>query len=67
VGVPQFILFFVMLDIFSYNLWQVHVFPMWLFLLVVLGLASVALVVVFAYLISRARQLARAGEPKKDK
>ena len=67
IGVPQFILFFVMLDIFSYNLYQIHVFPTWLFLLVVLGLATIALVVVFFYLISRARQLAKAESEQANK
>ena len=67
IGVPQFILFFVTLDIFSYNLYQIHVFPMWLFLIVVLGLATIALVVTFFYLISRARQMAKAESEQANK
>src|ERR1035437_5324952 len=67
IGVPQFILFFVMLDIFSYNLYQFHVFPTWLFLIVVLGLATIALIVVFFYLISSARQLAKVEAEQANK
>ena len=56
VALPQLLLFFAMLDIFSYNSWQRHIMPMWLFLLIILGLATMALVVLLALAFSRARR-----------
>jgi hypothetical protein len=45
-----------MLDIFVYNAYQTHILPMWLFLLVVLGLATIALVVFGIFILLRARR-----------
>ena len=55
-ALPQLIVFFAMLDIFIYNKYQIHLMPMWLFLLIVLGLATIALVVFLAFIVLRARQ-----------
>ena len=56
IALPQFIVFFAMLDIFSYNSYQVHLMPMWIFLLIILGLVTIALVVFPVFIITRARQ-----------
>jgi len=55
-ALPQLIVFFAMLDIFSYNSYQIHLMPMWIFLLIVLGLATIALVVFLAFIVSRKMQ-----------
>ena len=54
-ALPQLLVGFVMFDIFSYNLNQKHLMPMWVFLLIILGLATIALglFIVFIYLKSR--------------
>ncbi len=56
VALPQLILSFAMLDILSYNSYQTHILPMWIFLLIVLGLATVALAVLGVFFIFRARR-----------
>ncbi len=55
-GLPQAILLFVMLDIFSYNSYRVHLMPTWLVLVIAMVLATVAMVALFFLVISRARQ-----------
>jgi uncharacterized membrane protein len=55
-ALPQLILLFAMLDIFVYNAYQTHILPMWLFLLVVLGLTTAALVVLSIFILLRARR-----------
>ncbi len=42
-ALPQLIILFAMLDILSYNSYQTHILPMWLFLIVVLGLMTAGL------------------------
>jgi uncharacterized membrane protein len=42
-ALPQVIILFAMLDILSYNAYQTHILPMWLFLIVVLGLMTAGL------------------------
>jgi uncharacterized membrane protein len=44
-ALPQLIILFAMLDILSYNAYQTHILPMWLFLIIVLGLLTAGLVV----------------------
>ena len=56
VALPQLIVFFAMLDILSYNSYQIHLLPMWIFLLAILGLVTVALVVFGVFILSRARR-----------
>jgi uncharacterized membrane protein len=56
VALPQLIVFFAMLDIFSYNSYQIHLMPMWIFLLIILGLATIALMVFLAFIVSKARR-----------
>jgi len=56
VALPQLILFFAMLDILIYNAFQAHILPMWIFLIVILGLATIALLVVAIIIFLRARR-----------
>ena len=41
VALPQIILSFAMLDIFSYNAYQTHLFPLWVFALAVMMLGGI--------------------------
>ncbi len=43
---PQIILCFAIVDIFSYNSYQTHLMPLWLFALIVMVVASIALGIV---------------------
>ncbi len=47
IAVPQIILFFAMLDIFSYNSYQIHIMPLWLIALIVMGLGIIILGIFF--------------------
>ncbi|MFH1032109.1 MAG: DUF1648 domain-containing protein [Chloroflexota bacterium] len=53
VALPQLILFFAMLDIFSYNSYQIHLFPLRVLILIVLALGSVILVIFFIRTMSK--------------
>jgi uncharacterized membrane protein len=55
-ALPQLIVFFAMLNVFSYNSYQVQLMPMWIFLLIIMGLATIALIVFLASIVYRARQ-----------
>ncbi len=46
-ALPQVILGFTLLDIFSYNSYQVHILPAWLFALIVAGAGGITLSVFF--------------------
>ena len=56
VALPQLIVGFAMLDIFVYNSYQIHIMPMWAFLLIILGLTITGLGLFLAVIISKARQ-----------
>ena len=56
VALPQLIVFFAMLDILSYNSYQTHILPMWIFLLAILGLVTVALGVFVVFILLGARR-----------
>ena len=56
IALPQLIVCFAMLNIFSYNSYQRHIMPMWIFLLIILGLATIALGIFLARTISKAKQ-----------
>ena len=47
IGLPQIILCFAMLDIFSYNSYQVHLLPLWVFALIVMFLGGIILAIFF--------------------
>ncbi len=53
IGLPQLIIGFAMLDIFSYNAYQTHIMPIWIFALIVMGLASIILGIFFILAIRR--------------
>ena len=55
IALPQLLLCFAMVDIFSYNLYQGHIMPMWVFPLVILGLVTIALGVFLVYIFSKVR------------
>ena len=55
-ALPQIVVCFAMLDIFSYNSYQTHIMPMWIFLVIILGLATIALGLLLILIFSRARQ-----------
>lgn len=55
-ALPQLIILFAMVDILSYNSYQIHILPMWLFLVVILGLATIALVVLAVFIFIRAKR-----------
>ena len=47
IALPQIILGFAMLDIFSYNSYQIHIMPLWVFALIIMGLGGIILVIFF--------------------
>jgi len=56
IALPQFIICFAMLNIFSYNSYQLHIMPMRIFLFTIMGLATIALVLLLAFIFQKARQ-----------
>jgi uncharacterized membrane protein len=55
IALPQLLLCFAMADIFSYNLYQRHIMPIWIFPLVALGLVTIAVGMFLFYIFSRLR------------
>ena len=47
IALPQLILAFAMLDIFSYNSYQVNIMPLWVFALIVMGAGAIVLGILF--------------------
>ena len=47
VALPQALLFVAMLDVFSYNSYEVHILPLWVLALIVLTVGSIILAVFF--------------------
>jgi len=47
IALPQLILCFAMLDIFSYNAYQIRLMPLWAFALIVMGLGTIILGIFF--------------------
>ena len=56
VVIPQSILFFAMLDIFSYNSYQIHILPLWALTLIVMVIGAVILTVIFLRTIRQTHQ-----------
>jgi len=54
VALPQIILCFAMLDIFSYNSYQIHLLPLWVFSLIIMGLGGIILGIFFIRAIRQA-------------
>jgi len=61
VALPQIILTFAMLDIFSYNSYQVHLMPLWAFALIVMGLGGIFLGIYFALVVRQVRMASRGN------
>ena len=53
-ALPQVILCFAMLDIFSYNSYQIHIMPLWVFALIVMGVGGIILGIFFIQALRRA-------------
>jgi len=62
-ALPQLIILFAMLDILSYNSYQTHILPMWLFLIVVLGLLTAGLIMAGVVFFLKARRAMRGENP----
>jgi len=58
VALPQIILCFAMVDIFSYNSYQIHLMPLWIFALIIVALGGIILGIFF---IQAMRQAWRAS------
>ena len=54
VALPQIILCFAMLDIFSYNAYQIRLLPLWAFALIVMGLGAIILGIFFVRVVRQA-------------
>ena len=54
VALPQLVLAFAMLAIFSYNSYGIYLMPLWVFALVVMGLGGIILAVIFFFAIRQA-------------
>ncbi len=59
VALPQIILCFAMLDIFSYNSYQIHLLPLWVFALIIMGLGGVILGIFLIRAILQAHRASR--------
>jgi len=55
VALPQFILCFALADIFSYNSYQRHIMPLWVFAIVIAGLGAIILTLFFILAFRRVR------------
>lgn len=53
VALPQIVIGFVMLDIFSYNVYEVHPMPAWVFALIVMAVGGIILAIFFIRAIRR--------------
>jgi uncharacterized membrane protein len=65
-ALPQLVLLLVMLDIFSYNSYQIHLIPLWVSVLIVVGLATIVLAILLAILIAKAKKQL-TGQPDQTK
>jgi hypothetical protein len=54
-ALPQIVLGFIMVDIFSYNVYGSHLMPVWLFVLVVMLVGGVVLTIFFIQALLRSR------------
>ncbi len=55
IALPQIILYFAILDIFSYNSYQIHIMPLWIFTLIIMGLGVIILGIFFVRAIGQMR------------
>ncbi len=59
VALPQIILGFAMLDIFSYNSYQIHLLPLWIFALIVMVVGGIILGIFFLRAIQQVQSNSR--------
>ena len=59
IGLPQLVLGFAMLKIFSYNSYQIHLMPLWVFALIVMGLGAIIFGLFFISAMRRALKVSR--------
>ncbi len=59
IALPQIILCFAMLDIFSYNAYQIHIMPLWVLAVIIMGLGGIILGIFFILAIRRAWRATR--------
>ena len=64
IALPQIVLGFVMLDIFSYNVYGIHLMPIWLFALIVMALGGVILAIFFIKAMRQAQASAGSSTKK---
>ena len=59
IGLPQVILCFAMLDIFSYNSYQIHLLPLWVFALIVMVVGGIILSIFFLQAIRQVQRVSK--------
>jgi uncharacterized membrane protein len=64
-GLPQLVLFFAMLDIFSYNAYTVHLLPLWAFGLIVMVSGGIVLGIFFVRAMTRMSASRRKNSQEK--
>jgi hypothetical protein len=67
VAMPQVILLFAILDIFSYNSYQVHLLPLWIFAVFIMGLGVIILGIFFIKAIQQAKLTSNFDTSNSDK
>jgi uncharacterized membrane protein len=55
-ALPQAVFLFALADIFSYNLYQIHLLPLWIFSVIVLGAGAVVLGIYFFRMLNALRK-----------
>jgi len=65
IALPQIILGFAMLDIFSYNAYRIHLIPLWIFAVLVMVVGGIILGIFFLQAIRRVQSTARVSRSKK--
>jgi hypothetical protein len=65
VALPQVVLAFAMLDIFLYNVYQIHLIPLWAFVLLVMVVGGVVLGVFFVRALRQAHGLSAKNTERK--
>ena len=63
IALPQIVLGFAMLDIFSYNSYQTHLMPVWVFALIIMVLGGIIIGIFFIKAIRRAWAINQALAP----
>ncbi len=64
IALPQIVLGFVMADIFSYNVYGVHLLPIWIFALIVMAVGGVIMAIFFISAMRQAQALAGSSTKK---